>query len=237
MLVKKALITGLLFYSINSYAQNGTQTWLQDDKFQRTISVYDPDGKAFINKYNDIEGSPYFFDDWKPCNITLNDNKVFTNVLLKFDIQAQSIHYLNNNNKEMELQAGLIKEIVFIDSANNGRMEYRFQNGFPPVNNRKETDFYEVLAQGKVMLLKLITKKINQERDDFSGETRSKFITSEEYYFFSKILLQKVRRDKSIFDLLWDKKDKVNDYVEKNKLSYKSIDDIKKIIDYYNTLS
>jgi hypothetical protein len=236
MMEKRILLILFLFGLRQAIAQNGTQTWLQDDNFQKSISVYDPNGKAFVNTYTDIEGSPFFFDDWKPCNIRLNDNKTFTHVLLKLDLQSQSVHYLGANKSEMEVQPGLIKEIEIIDSAKDNITAYKFQSGFPSVNNKNENEFFQVLAEGKVTMLKLITKKISQDKNDFTSEVKSKFITTEDYFYFSKVVMQRVRRDKSIFDLLWDQKDKVTAYIESNKLSYKSIDDIRKIITYYNSL-
>jgi hypothetical protein len=225
-----------IFFTLHVSAQNGTQGWLQDDKFQRSISVYDPDGKAFTNTYADIEGTPFLFADWKKCNIKLSNGNAYTNVYLKLDLLNQSIHYLASNNAEMEAQPGLIKEVTIIDSSKKGTLEYKFENGFPPFNNKKETDYYEVLSDGKVTLLKLITKKISQEKDEFSGEVKSQFVTNEEYYFFSKIVMQKVRRDKSILELMFDKKEKVIEFINNKNLNYKSIDDIKKIVDYYNSL-
>jgi len=59
----------------------------------------------------------------------------------------------------------------------------------------------------------------------------------EEYYLLDQDILKRVKRDRAfILTALTDKKDKIEDFVSNKKLKYKSFDEIRQIIDYYNSL-
>ena len=61
--------------------------------------------------------------------------------------------------------------------------------------------------------------------------------TYEDYYVYDGKTMQRVKKDKAfILAALSDKRDSIEAFIETNKLKLKSIDDIKRAIDYYNTL-
>jgi len=62
-------------------------------------------------------------------------------------------------------------------------------------------------------------------------------VTYEDYYLDISGKLVPVKRSRDFFlDKMSDRKKEVEEFVQKNKLSYKSEADIKKIVDYYNSL-
>jgi hypothetical protein len=63
------------------------------------------------------------------------------------------------------------------------------------------------------------------------------FVLYEDYYLFSGGKMWRVKKDKSeVLNQLTDKKEKIQAFIDANHLKLKSIDELKQVIDYYNTL-
>ncbi len=221
-----ALFTGGSYTSLP--AQKGFVTEATTNSYQ----VFDASGRAFVNPTEDVEGSPYFKPEWQFGSAILNDKR-FNDIRLRLDLHTDEVHYLDSGNRELVLPKGLVKAVVWP----TGHDSTLFQCGFPAIDTRDANSFYLVLSSGKYWLLHSITKPISERKDQMSGETKKEFTTYDDYYVYNGTTLQRVKKDKaSILSLLSDKKEKVDDFITTNKLKLKSMDDIKRIIDYYNTL-
>jgi hypothetical protein len=226
----------LILFAVCSISANAQQEAFEADR-SNTMRVFDANGKLFENPNGDIAGSPFFMVEWKYGYVTLNNNKVYSKRLLRINFQSQEIHYLTENNLEMSLPAGSVKEIALIDSTKNPAMQYLFQSGFPPIDNQNEKNFYLFVSKGKISLLKAFRTNVIVDKNEFSGETNKEFRTYEDYYFFTGASIQKIKKDKEyITGLLKDKKENIEVFIKTNNLTCKSMQDIKKIIDYYNLL-
>jgi len=214
----------------------------QDQAFKEnmpnSITVFDANGKIFENPNRDIAGSPYFMDGWKYGTIVLTNNVVCSKRLLRLDCQQQQeIHYLSDNHVEMSLTAGYVKELVFIDSSTTPSTVYDFQSGFPPVDNQDGGYLYRLICNGRLKMLESTRKIIITNKNDFSGETVKEYRAYKDYYFFSGVSITRIKNDKAfVLGLMAKQKDKVEEYAKRNKLSYKSAEDLKKITEYYNSL-
>ncbi|MES1214150.1 MAG: hypothetical protein ABUT20_01435 [Bacteroidota bacterium] len=225
--------TFILFSFIAAYSQGG----LEIDFPQKIINVYDNNGKPFVNKDYDIEGTPFFNDKWKFGTLKLTNDKNYNNILLKLNLQSQEVHFLNQNRSEMAVLPGTVKEIILTDTVNNQRILYDFRCGYSPVDNQNEKNFYLVLAEGKLSLLESLRKKVRETKDEISGAVKKEMITYEDYYLFTNGSLTSVRLNKSsILDKMGDQKNKVEDFAKSNNLSFKSGSDVKKLIEFYNSL-
>lgn len=203
----------------------------------RTITLVNTDGKPFVNPDLDVEGTPFYFDSWKYGTIKLVSNNVYNNVSVRLNLQSQEVHFLSQNKTEMTVSTELVKELFIYDTVNGGVNIYDFQCGFPSVDKQTGKDFYLVISNGKVKLLQSIKKEIRQRKDDMSGEIKKDFVSYEDYYLYTNNALQVIRLNKnSILQSMSDGKTKIENFIKTNKLSYKSANDLKKIVDYYNTL-
>ena len=80
-------------------------------------------------------------------------------------------------------------------------------------------------------------KSIHVEKDFFSGDVKREFRVAEEYYFYTAGSLERVHKNKEeILEFMADQRKLMDEYVKANKISFKSADDIMKLVDYYNTL-
>jgi hypothetical protein len=231
---QKLILTMLLF------ATNRMVLYSQNLSFEKDhanmVRVFDSNGKLFENPNADAAGSRYFSDDWKYGIVTLNNDAVYSKRLLRLDLENQEVHYLENKT-EMTLPAGIVKKVTFIDSSLTPATQYSFICELPPIDNQNEKSFYLILSDGKIKMLKCIRKKIIIEKNEFSGDSNKEYREYDDYYFFTGTSIQRIKKDKSyILGTLKNKAAEVEDYMKTNSLGFKSPQDLKKIIDYYNSL-
>ena len=210
-----------------SYSQNTANTAM----------VFDANGKPFVNPNPDIPGSPYFNDRWNYGTVTLKNNAVYKKNALRLDVLNQEVHYLSETNVEMSVAAGYIKELALTDSVAGRVTHYRFQSGFPAIDNQDEKFLYQVLTTGRLTMLVSVKKNLVTEKNDFSGETHHEYRSYEQLYICLKGIMLRLKKDRVfILGLMTDPQDKMEAYVKNQRPDFHSTEDIKKIIDYYNSL-
>jgi len=203
----------------------------------RSIRVFDEDGKSFVNPYRDVTGSPYLKDTWTHAAMRLNGNVIVPDMRVRLDLKSQQWHFLDSGNTERLVPVGLVREVLMDDSSGAEVKTSVFRAGFPPIDNRKNTDFYQVVSDGKVLLLHFMVKTINTDKDEMAGTVQMEFVLYEEYYLFGGGKMWRVKKDKSeVLNQLADKKEKIQAFIDENHLKLKSVDELKKVVDYYNTL-
>jgi hypothetical protein len=203
-----------------------------------SVVVFDPNGKPFANPPMDIAGTPFLQEEWRPGSVIISSNKRYDSVKLRFNLVTQEFHFMNKDNLEIALFKGYVKSVRFYDAIPGiTSTNPEFQAGFPPIDQQDEGSFYQVVCKGKMTLLKSLRKVISQEKNGFSGEIKKEYVSYEDYYTWNSGKIERVKKDKSAaLDLLADQKGKIDDFVSVNHLKMKSIDDIRKVIDYYNSL-
>ena len=236
------IITGALFFfccKSNLIFGQGTTGMVEND-FQRTIHFFDNSGKTFVNPNLDVAGTPFLNEDWRLGRLKVGDNTIFNNIKIRLNLYSQEVHFLKSDNVEMSSPKGTIKEIVVFDSINNKALANRtFLCGFPSIDNQNEKNFYELICNGKIKLLESMRKTIHQDTDDLSGTVQKEFREYDDYYFLiqGESALQRIKRDKDfVLNFMKDRKDKVAAFLQTTKISFKSTDDIKNLVDYYNSL-
>lgn len=230
----------LVLGSIKGIAQTGSgqQNWLQANNFSESVSVFDKDGRPFVNSEEDVSGSSYFLPEWKYGQLRLTNGTGYDHIRLRLDLHTQEVHFMGKNGVEMVLPKGFIRELVLIDSSTpDSPSIYTFRDGFPAIDNQDGSNFYQVLVGGRLDLLRSTRKIVSMEKNSISGEETKEIREYTDYYLFSDGMMKKLKRDKAfILGAVGDKKDKVDAFAAAGKLNFKSIDDIGRIINYYNGL-
>jgi hypothetical protein len=205
--------------------------WMND----LIISEYN--GQPFKSYYKDVQGSPFFFDDWKFADITLSRGKKFEKIKARIDLCSHEAHFVTTNNVEIVTPKGLVTEIIMFDSIPGGVDTFKFKTGFPSIENQNETNFYEVLSDGPAQLLKSTRKKIVEHKDDISGQVEKVFDAYEEYYVFRAGQMRKLKKEKAaVLELLPDQTAKMEEFIKLNKTNFKKTDNLIKLFDFYNSL-
>jgi len=176
----------------------------------------------------DVQGTPYLFDDWLPGSVVTEDGKTYNNLKLKYDIRFSQLIFLNQND-----EASGFREPVKMFTINH----MVFTNGFPSVDAQTIAAFYQVLADGKIKLLKY-SKKVIEERQTYGATAMEKsYRKMQSYYVFKDGKMTKVRADKkSLLAALPDQAPKLETYIKDNNVNLKDDMGMAQVITYYNTL-
>jgi hypothetical protein len=236
------LLFGLVYLNLSALSQlkaNGGTGKLGVDpvSWDDQFIIVDKNGGSFHSYYDGIEGNPFFIESFRPTTIKLVSGLEFKNVTARLDLYKQMIQVKLNGDTLKMILPGSIAEVIFYDTVQSLPCVYKFQTGYPEIDNLNRNNFYQVLLDGTVTLLRSSIKKINKIKNEMSGEVSSQFDTYEDHYFYVKYEMKRIKKDKEyILNLLSDKRKELETYITAQKINFKSIDSIKKLIDHYNSL-
>lgn len=210
--------------------------FMQDD-FQHKITLYDVNGRPIGNEAIETKGSPLLSTKWKLGWILRADGRLLRGMPLRLDLEKQVVHYRRADGNDIEVEPGQVREIAMIDTLTGVDVAYRFICGFPPIDNQSETSFYLLLDSGRISLLESMRKVFKQEKDDFSGETQKEYTLYNDFYAVSNGKMTRIKKDAKFFlELTSDKGRQMEEYLQKTKVSFRSIEDIRRFIHHYNGL-
>ncbi len=135
-------------------------------------TIYKIDGE-------NVKGSPFLEAGWLSGSVVLSDNKIFNIQKLRYNIYAQVITFLENNQPLDVTES--IKEFTLTF---NNNFKRRFVNAS---NYKKQntTQYFEVLLESKKgILLKKYEKKVEADTDIANRNRMKHFEISYTYYYF-----------------------------------------------------
>ena len=189
-----------------------------------------------INPYKDIEGEPYYpGQEFMLGTIYHRDSTKTINVFMRLNHFIDEIEFKHNENIMMFVKPDEIDRFEF------GHMTFIYSE-FVPYIGKPDIGFFEVMARGGCKLLYRRSSEIKREDlpvSNFSGGNyRDYFRIIEEYYIKKgDDPAQFIRKSKrKIFKTLSDYTSELEDYVNKNNLTFKSDEEIIDLIYYYNAL-
>jgi hypothetical protein len=206
-------------------------------KWDNQIFIQDVNGRPMMAKYLGVDGIPYLVKDFKFGSIELRDGRKFINVPFRLNLVSQEIIFLSPNKEEGVLGGDLITEVAFADTTEAGIYTYILRTGFPEIDNFKSNQFYQIIADGKIALLKSVAKEIDTRKNDLSGEIVKEFSLREEFFIFQNGLMHRFKRDKNeVLALFVIHRDKLEAFIKANKGSFKNEQFLASIFNYYNSL-
>jgi hypothetical protein len=235
--MKKALLIASIALSIHS------ALWAQ-----RTINVDSGNGHhdigAFFAVVNGepfatakfvrlVEGSAFFREDWNVGDVMLQNGARYSNINLRVNLLDKQLHFLKDGNEFIADK--LIKEVSFVDKKTGDT--FLFRTGFPGVPNGSPSSLFQVIADGKVPLLKFYSKEISESKPYGSATYEQRVITTATYYVLKNNEMVRLKNDREAIEtVLADKQQQVREFLSKNKVSFKNEKDLSSLFRYYNSL-
>jgi len=112
--------------------------------------------------YNDVSGSAFLIRDWSEGVIRFSSGRVSTQFKLKFDCVKNQLN-LQFNGSTFATESK-VKEFVLYTKNGNTPDSMVFRKGFPAADKGNEETYFQVLVEGKAMLLCLHLKLIAEEQ-------------------------------------------------------------------------
>ncbi|MBX9733219.1 MAG: hypothetical protein K2X37_04090 [Chitinophagaceae bacterium] len=232
----KVSIICLFVFSLlnnNTYAQ-ASNTGLLVGKWDQQMVITDMNGRPFKSSYDDVKGSPYLRDSFNIGTILLSNGTKINHILLRVDLCNQSVQFKAQDGQQLYVGASEVIEVNYEDVfAENASVKLRTH--FPPVDFHKANEFFEVLSEGSITLLKSTTKRIDIQKHGLSGEISKEFITYIDYYVLKEAKMIRLKHDKDfIRGIFSDKTEKMEAYLHNYKKIIRQEADLINIFNYYN---
>ena len=194
----------------------------------RSIMTYD-------NRYEGVKGTYTFLEEFMPGTVELKKGK-FTDVLINYDAYTDNLLAKNDKiNETVQMRKDMV--INFVLKKASG-VEYTFSkesiNGVPT--------FLLNLVQDTISLYCRIRKTIVKADLGGAYNTSEKkfdeFVTENTFYVFngSGDLREIQKSKKGILQAFPEFNDQLSAYLKQNKIDFKSLDHMKLLIKYVNTL-
>jgi hypothetical protein len=173
-----------------------------------------------------IQYKKYLSKDYKPAYVDDIKQRAF----LRYNIYEDQMEFVKDDNIYY-LQKDIGRKVRFSD--NTTYLVYDLEG---------EPQFFLVHQEGKNMLLAKQVVRFVEAREPNSGYDRGtppdyKRRKDELYIAIEgKDLAEVPRKKKDFFKIFGDQGTVIKEYMKKNKLGHKRVEDLKKIMTYYNTL-
>ncbi|MDB5206830.1 MAG: hypothetical protein JWR72_1905 [Flavisolibacter sp.] len=201
---------------------------------QSVVSYYDGT-PALEVKHTNVEGTELLYPEWCAGVVKTKDGNALRGLKLKYNQLEDRLYYINSSSVSMMFVTP-IKEFAIGDSL-LGIKNRVFRNGFPVTGKFKNETYFEVLADGKIILLKKTIKNIIESKDYNSPVTKKQIIDDDQYYLYNDGQMFLVKKDKAaIASVLKSKAPGMEAYIAANKLNLKKEKDLINLVTYCNSL-
>jgi hypothetical protein len=226
-LLKSLFICSLLCIGHLTQAQTLNNFSLKDIG-QSIVIVTDGNGKE-VNLGVDMEnyGSPFFDPEFLPANIVLATGQRYENVLIKINLLSSEVIYKTPEGKEL----AVLPAIKQVELNKNGNLLF-FEYGFPVFEKQNHKTIYQVLAKGKVSLIKYFFIQVTEAKP-YGSATMLRTIEQFPRLFLYDQSMRLKKAPKSNEDLLSLYKEdeaRLKGILEKNNLKIKKESDFIKCI-------
>jgi len=186
----------------------------------------------FYNPKRQIDGKFHLFEDWNNTGVihTLSDDK-FLVKRINLNIKRNSFEAkMNESDSIFSFTFNNIKKIVV---NNKTYKNYYYDDDNRVYEMLYESDNYKLMKGFEVTL---ITGSVNP----LVNRPNDKYVRGEDYFIMINGTISQVKlKKKSIFKTL--KLDKLNSsnldkFVDSNSLSLKKVEDVVKLLEYYNSI-
>jgi hypothetical protein len=190
-------------------------------------------GRVFNSeRYSGISGSPFLYDKWITGSVTIAKG-YYNNLELKLDAYSNSL-YFNRNDQLFEFQDAVKSFILMPNIADSSSYLY-FKTGLSG-NGLSAAQFVQVLVEGRISLYKADSKLLTEVNEINKGVIKT-FGNASRYFVLKENKLESIKIGKNdVFDLMKDKQEKVQAYIDQNKISTKKVEGLILVLKYYNSL-
>ena len=183
----------------------------------------------------EIQGTPYLFDSWNTLSKLYTDEQIYSLQHFNYNIELERFEAKFSEDSILIMNTGNLKKIII----NNIELTPYYDS-----EAQKVTFFQEVAKLNAVVLLKKYLVRIQE--GSFNPMTQKQikpdtYVKEEKFYLKTgnESDLKPIKLKKASILKLVDTQhqSKVKAYAKEHKLKYTKVNDVHKILQYYNTLT
>ena len=183
----------------------------------------------------EIQGSQFLKDDWMKAALYGDRGIKFESAKVKFDSYNNKFVF-DRHDTTYELSS-MIYTLYLYPNEDDTAKKIVFKKGYAINNRINANKFLQVIAEGKLSLLKYYSKDL-EEYTEYGNATKFKrFKDMEQYYVLQNGQYSPISiSPKNLENQMQSKWTEVQAYMKKNNLSAKNEKDWATLISYYNSL-
>jgi hypothetical protein len=198
--------------------------------------------RSFDNRYEGLQGTPYFSPIWANGRIELANGKVYVDVPLKFDANRQNLilRRPERGNDSIIIERPMVRQFQ-LDAPDGSPYVFRRYPAAVISDASARGDYFLVLYEGKTTLLKHIVKTFRKAsfKDPYSSDVRyDSFDTNINYYLLKPDqTMTKVKKSrKAVLDALGSREAELKAYADKEKINGKTEPELARLVAYFDSL-
>lgn len=225
-----------IFISFNVQTSEAQITSNQTRENIQTLKDWAREPRVLADLPNtEVNGSPYYNEDWATGYVQVNKNTQSNAVKLKYSSYTNEVLFQENGRTRALPSDALVGFTLIKDNK-----EIEFKNGF----HSEEYDItpnqlMRVIYGGDVKLLAKEYVNLHHTQDPFTGETKYDFLDETDFYLvsadgsFNKIKLKK----KDILKALGQKQDALKEFADSHNLDFDNEYHASLILKHYDKLN
>lgn len=182
----------------------------------------------------EVGGSPFMTEDYQTGSIQIGENKIVTNIPVKFNIFSNAV-MVEKDGQDMRLESFQI--VSYNLTGNDGTIKHIIlRQGYPEIDNHTEKSVYQVLSMGSnVHLIKFLSQKV-EDAATLGDYSRREIVTTQQLYVYTPGgEIKRIKANKqSLVEALPTLSAKIDEVVSTNKLNLKSESDIAELVEALN---
>lgn len=182
---------------------------------------------------NNIQGSPYLNNEFVSGTIYTTQKQQYNNIPLRYNIYNDDLEFKKPSEEVLALAAPEIVEYaVFGDNIISFADYYQ--------GSKVKKGFLLVLEPGKASLMAKASVAFQKatEPAPFKEAEPAKFIRKTDTFYIriANTTAVEISNKKSLIEAFPDNRDKVEAFIDKNKIKPNKPDGLKEVVKYYNSL-
>ncbi len=216
-----------------------SQNFLMENISGGTAFANDVNGMPFYLKMEyKSEGSIFFTEEYISADVTTLQGVVYKNVKVKYNLLDKQLLYLDTTGQEMIALSPITKIAFYMKQLTGDSLQNVVLTGGTDIINKTGAAIYQLIDTGKATLLRKITLTWRDDTQYGQAGFVRKFERNEnDYWIVVNGVYSKIVRGHSYFsELFKDRTADISQYINKQKPKYKTLTDIRKIVQFYNSL-
>lgn len=183
-------------------------------------------------RMSEIQGTPYLDEEFSPGKIITYDGVTYENIALRYNAYSDDLEFMKGEDIYNMDPKTLVRRAEF-GGAVFGCMKY---DSFGKIQN----GLFEIETEGKAMLLiKYTVKFLEKEKvQAFVDPKPARFDPPQKEYYIAldSTAAKLITNKKNLLEIFGNRKDEMESYISKNKLSVRENDALIKIVSHFNSL-
>jgi hypothetical protein len=221
---------------INCFSQEWQDLWQvrAAEMEYKLITGIKPSNDLYLK--SDIEGSPFLSEEFTDGSLITTDSVMYNNIPLRYNIFNDEMEFLQNTPGAVPMVISNPRKFIYFILEDKVFIYTAFLN-----NNKPGSGYFEVLNEGRCqVLLRRNTVYAEEEKSQGYNYTKpARFEVKNHQYYLrinNNIPEEFSLRRGSILQIFSNKKSDIEHFVKENRLSYRDINHVIRITDYYSQL-